>query len=100
MITAKRSYADPATTYADRVYDRVIAKGRRSTVATTEAGERYRAFPDGRGVTFVAGKRVVTLATIADVARLVALLRSGDAPGTPDQRETLAALLSAVGDLP
>ena len=79
----------PPSVAAERIYD-TLCDGRESITVTTAAGERIRAFRDGRGVTVFVRRAVVYLASPREAARYLA------AVPTEDERATLAALLESV----
>lgn len=83
---------------ASRLYD-TLRDGRDSVTVSTQSGARYRAYRDGRGVTVLAGRRVVYLHSPHAVHAYVARLYSSATMGTRDERYTLAALLESVVSL-
>lgn len=100
-IVPRLSFLCPVATCdgeAARLYD-TLRDGRDSVTMSTASGARYRAFRDGRGVTVLAGRRVVYLHSPYAVAAYVARLYSSETLGTRDERYTLAALLESVVSL-
>lgn len=87
--------ASSDTPTAEDLYDS-LREGRESVTVSTALGARYRAFRDGRGVTVLAGRRVVYLHSSRAAAAYVCHLRASVTIGTPDERETLASLVESV----
>lgn len=88
-----RNYAYPPLADASDLFD-ILRGTRESATVTTFKGERFRAYRDGRGFVFLAGRRVVCLDSVKALDRYVDRLRS--APDACESSDRLADLLDAV----
>lgn len=83
---------------ATRLYD--IARGdRESLTVVTTAGERFRAFRDGRGVTVQWRRTTVFLESPSAAAAYCKRLLAFAPPADRDARATLVALVEGVVSL-
>lgn len=88
-----RNYAYPPLADASDLFD-ILRGARESATVTTRNGERFRAYRDGRGFVFHAGRRVVCLESVKALDEYVTRLRT--APQACESSERLAGLLDAV----